>query len=150
MIMLWSGGNCKTNRGTSSGNSVPVSGTSTVWGNSLPPLNTVVTIWAGPTGFQESDLDVQATTTLKGNYYYFSNGIPTAEAMGTDTLPASLFRSSKPTWFGNLAWPAFDSTNVGTPAVTGIPAGYRYVNGIDPPVGAIVPPSNAKTSISSP
>jgi hypothetical protein len=150
MIVLWAGGSCKTNRGTPSGGTVPVSGTSTVWGNALPPLNTAVTIWAGPTGFQELDLDVQATTTFKGNYYFFNTGIPASEAMGSDTLPASLFRSAKPAWFGNLTWPAFDSTNVGKPAATAIPAGYRYVNGIDPPAGSILPPSNAKTSISSP
>lgn len=46
-----------------------------------------------------------------------------------DTLPDSLYRGSKPDWFGNLTWPPFDAASPGTPAYTQIPAGYRYVNG---------------------
>ncbi|MCW8129968.1 MAG: right-handed parallel beta-helix repeat-containing protein [Planctomycetota bacterium] len=61
----------------------------------------------GPGGFQELDLDVKATTLLKGNYNYKDNGVPESEALGGAALPPSLYRKEKPEWFGDLAWPAF-------------------------------------------
>ncbi len=116
------------------------------------------TTWAdwgaapGPNGFQELDKDVQATTVFKANYNAVSSSIPSGEALGGDTLPNSLYRSSKPGWFGNLAWPAFDpfSPNQNLQA---IPAGYRYVTGteapgqVTPPPPSVVPPTNAVLSI---
>jgi len=70
------------------------------------------TTWAdwghgpGPGGFQELDLDVRATTLIKGNFNYKDNGVPAAEALGS-ALPPSLYLKEKPAWFGSLAWPAF-------------------------------------------
>lgn len=61
----------------------------------------------GPGGFQELDLDVRATTILKGNFNYKDNGVPEAEALGRETLPKSLYLKAKPDWFGELAWPPF-------------------------------------------
>ncbi len=61
----------------------------------------------GPGGFQELDLDVRATTLLKGNFNYKDNGVPANEALGSAVLPASLYLKEKPAWFGSLAWPAF-------------------------------------------
>ncbi|MBE7467373.1 MAG: hypothetical protein HS116_28200 [Planctomycetes bacterium] len=61
----------------------------------------------GPGGFQELDLDVRATTILKGNYNYKDNAVPESEALGAEKLPASLYLAAKPAWFGDLAWPAF-------------------------------------------
>jgi hypothetical protein len=49
------------------------------------------------------------------------------------TLPNSLFLSSKPSWFGDLAWPPVDPANPRTNDPTIIPAGYRFVHGKDPP-----------------
>jgi hypothetical protein len=109
----------------------------------------------GPSGFQELDLDVRATTLIKGNYNTQDAGIPASESLGDATLPNSLFLSSKPSWFGDLAWPAFDpnSPNMNFDA---IPAGYRYVHGVDapgvpaqliPPPSPAQPPVNAKTQI---
>jgi hypothetical protein len=100
---------------------------------SLPPLNAALNLWAGPGGFQEIDLDVAATLVRRGNYYYHSGNIPSSEALGTDTLPNSLYLGAKPSWFGDLIWPPFDPTAPGTPAYEQIPAGYRYVHGTDPP-----------------
>jgi hypothetical protein len=60
------------------------------------------------------------------------------------TLPASLVYSSKPSFFGNLAWPPFNPTNVTAAAIspTNIPAGYWRVYGHYPASGpATNPPS---------
>ena len=61
----------------------------------------------GPGGFQELDLDVKATTLLKGNYNYKDGGVPESESLGGAVLPKSLYLSAKPSWFGDLAWPPF-------------------------------------------
>jgi len=102
----------------------------------------------GANGFQEMDLDVQATTILKGNYNSNNRSIPTTEPLGGDTLPASLFRSSKPAFFASLSWPPFDPQNAGTLSSSGfdrIPAGYRYVHGTDPSGGgAPTPPAGLR------
>jgi hypothetical protein len=97
------------------------------------------TYTGGTGGFQEIDLDVAATITIKGNYNYKDATIPASETLSGQTLAASLFRSSKPTYFGNLTWPPFDAANPGTPAWTQIPAGYRYTNGVDPPADSTTP-----------
>ena len=61
----------------------------------------------GPNGFQELDLDVKATTLLKGNYNYKDNAVPESESLKGKKLPASLYLEKKPEWFGNLTWPPF-------------------------------------------
>jgi hypothetical protein len=105
--------------------------------------STAYTVWPGPGGFQEIDLDVAGTTLRKGNYNYHHNAIPSGESLGGDTLPASLYRASKPAWFGTLAWPAF---NPGTPntTYTAIPAGYRYVHGVDPTGDEVTQPPSPR------
>lgn len=96
----------------------------------------------GPGGFQEMDLDVQATTLLKGNYNYLAKAIPANETL-TEALPPSLYRSAKPAWFGALAWPPFDPANP-NPTHASIPAGQRFANGGNPP--AQPPPSEPPPS----
>ncbi len=61
----------------------------------------------GPNGFQELDLDVRATTLLKGNFNYKDKGVPANESLNGAPLPKSLYLGEKPAWFGALAWPAF-------------------------------------------
>jgi hypothetical protein len=61
----------------------------------------------GPNGFQERDLDVRATTLVRGNFNYKDQGVPASEALGDAILPPSLYLKEKPAWFGNLAWPPF-------------------------------------------
>jgi len=92
----------------------------------------------GTGGFQELDLDVFPTTIFKANYSTETDSIISGESIGSDTLPNSLFRSSKPAYFGNLAWPPINSLSPFNAELTNanfarIPAGYRYVNGTDPP-----------------
>jgi hypothetical protein len=77
------------------------------WRTKLPPVNTDVLLFPGAGGFQELDLDVPATTLLKGNYNFSDNGVPASESLNGATLPPSLYLSTKPAWFGDLAWPPF-------------------------------------------
>ncbi len=115
---------------------------------SLPPVGTAIQIWSGPGGYQEKDLDVQASLDLKANFDVSNQVEPAADqALGTDTLPGSLYLAAAPSWFGTLTWPAVNSaspytSNIVSGAIgsTGlplgfesIPAGYRYVHGEDPP-----------------
>jgi hypothetical protein len=76
------------------------------------------------------DLDVKATTIFKGNWNAVDNGIRASESLGAQTLPDSLYLSSKPAWFGGLAWPPFDPQNP-VQSYEAIPAGYRYVHRVD-------------------
>ncbi|MES2986117.1 MAG: glycosyl hydrolase family 28-related protein, partial [Patescibacteria group bacterium] len=101
-------------------------------GNSLPDSGTAAAIWPRAEGFQELDMDAMLTTMFKVNNMSYSGGIPDHEALANgETLPDSLFRSSKPSYFGSLAWPAFSPTQ--TIDSEAIPAGYRYANnGLDP------------------
>jgi len=118
-------------------------------GSPLPTTGTLVRFWRGPGGFQEKDLDVEATTILKGNYLF--NGeeahIPTTESI-SDPIADSLFRTSKPTWFGNITWPVMNSANQ-APSFESIPAGYRYMRGTAPQPSPVVKPSNVRVNISS-
>ena len=107
---------------------------SSPWQVALPPLNTLLKIEPGAIGFQELDLDVEATTLKKANNF-IPTGIPAAESLGGVPLPASLYLSSKPGWFGSLTWPPVDpySPNLSFEV---IPAGYRYLHaGPLPPTG---------------
>lgn len=113
----------------------------------LPAVGTKFIVWWGAVGYAELDLDVEKTTIRKANYLAWQAGgmsIPASEVIPQETLPSSLFRSSKPAWFGNLAWPPFNpfSPNL---AYDSIPAGYRFMhNGAEPGVGANTAPSNVR------
>ena len=76
---------------------------------------------------------------VHGNWDYVKDVISYDANVSDHTLIDSLYLSSKPAIFGSLTWPAFDPASPALAAVTGIPAGYRYVNGIDPG-GVVVPP----------
>lgn len=94
---------------------------------------------AGPNSL---DTTVQSSMIYVQNYDYFNNAIQNPT---NATLPASLYLPSKPAWWGGaLPWPPFDPSSVTAAAtsVTNIPAGYRYVFGVDPPSGAPATPNN--------
>lgn len=112
-----------------SGDVVTVSGAS---GN-LPTNGTVVTFWPCPKGFQEKDLDVLALADVRANYHVYGAAIPAGQELaGGETLPDSLYLSSKPAIFGDLPWPPFDPFAPGTPSIEDNPAGFYYVNGFWP------------------
>jgi len=85
-------------------------------------------------GFDTNNLDtrVQATLLRHGNYDYATASVVWSNGVN-QTLPASLYLTGKPSWFGNLPWPPFDPANPGNAAVTNLPAGYRFVLGTGPP-----------------
>lgn len=88
----------------------------------------------GENSIYNSAAGVNSTMDRLGNYNYFDAAIPAGESLGGDTVSDSYLYPSKPDWFGNLSWPWVDPTNP-TPSntVTNFPAGYRAVNGEDPP-----------------
>jgi hypothetical protein len=79
------------------------------------------------------DANVATRATLYTNYSFYQGAIQDTGASSVDT---SLAWPSKPSWFGTLAWPAYDPSSplsAGNTAASRNPAGYRYINGIDPP-----------------
>jgi hypothetical protein len=102
----------------------------------LPSVSTVVYLYMSATGWQERDLDVQASSTVVENYFSSASGTGSVQDGVADTLPDSLMYAAKPTFFFGLSWPPFDPNSYATADSTRIPAGYRYANGdADPPEG---------------
>ncbi|MES2986221.1 MAG: fibronectin type III domain-containing protein, partial [Patescibacteria group bacterium] len=109
-------------------------------GVALPNSGTYAGLWPRSEGLQELDMEVNLTSIRKNNYIV--DGIPAMEALSNgETVPDSLYYDSKPGWFYNLNWPAFDPSQP-TPTAASIPAGYRYLNnGLDPGGVDSTPPS---------
>ncbi|MBE7537027.1 MAG: right-handed parallel beta-helix repeat-containing protein [Opitutaceae bacterium] len=57
----------------------------------LPAEGTLVSVFMGPAGYQEMDLDVEATTLLRGNFNSGDNGIPVNESLGSDSCLIHFF-----------------------------------------------------------
>jgi hypothetical protein len=109
--------------------------------DALPPVGTAVGLWPRAEGFQERDLDVGTTTILKANRYSGANGYflgVNENLEAGQTIPNSLYLSSKPTFFGNLAWPPFSPT-APVQVHDAIPSGHRYMH--IPPTVTITSPS---------
>jgi hypothetical protein len=81
------------------------------------------------------DANVKGSLVRAGNYDYYSKAMVWDTSITARTIPNSYVYSSKPSYFGSLTWPPFDPANPGSASPTSIPAGYRYVLGVDPPVG---------------
>jgi hypothetical protein len=96
----------------------------------------------GGNTLQELDLNVANTMIRHGNYDYLNGSIAWDSTIPDHTIPSSYFRTSKPSYFGNLTWPPFDPASppgsFNDANISRIPAGYRFVHGTDPPtsVGA--------------
>lgn len=82
---------------------------------------------------QELDLNVKASLLRHGNYDYANNAVVWEPAIPERILPFSLFRSAKPAWFGDRAWPPIDPAHPENCTIASIPAGYRFVRGTEPP-----------------
>lgn len=88
-----------------------------------------------PEAYQERDLDVPSSMILRANRYSGISGYlngANEDLQSGEALTDSLFRSSKPGFFGNLSWPPFSPTSPNF-SETAIPAGYRYKNGTEAP-----------------
>jgi hypothetical protein len=81
------------------------------------------------------DSTTNATLARISNYNTVNDAIPAAEALGAGQgLVDSYLYPAKPAWFGALPWPWCDPSNFtqsNNPA--NFPAGYRAINGKDPP-----------------
>lgn len=107
--------------------------------------------FTGPAGYQELDTGVAQTTIRTANYNYGASAIPAVEALGALILQQSLYRTNKPSWFGELKWPAVDATlTTPNPSYEMIPAGYRYARGTQDYLPGGTPmqsPSNVKIQV---
>jgi hypothetical protein len=86
------------------------------------------------------DVTVVNTMLRHGNYDWKNRAIVWDSANSDHSIPASLFYTSKPAYFGNRPWPPFDPASPTSASITNIPAGYRYQFGVDPPAGGPTPP----------
>ena len=97
--------------------------------------------WADNVPGFTNDPVTLSTLYRHGNYDVVNSGIVWNSTNSDHTIPASLYQASKPSWFGNRPWPPFDPGNgaaiaLNAMALTNIPAGYRFVFGVDPPSAA--------------
>jgi hypothetical protein len=87
------------------------------------------TIWRlgyeGPNGLGHTL--VKDTLLRHGNWDSVTNGVVWDPAIPDRTLPASLYLPAKPSWFGNLAWPAFGPDAISLSST--IPAKHCYDQG---------------------
>ncbi|WP_414664913.1 glycosyl hydrolase family 28-related protein [Horticoccus sp. 23ND18S-11] len=100
----------------------------------LPTNGTAITVYPNNSSYQELDQDVAEGAYKIRNYYLSSasgvTGYATGESdIGANTIAASLFRSSKPAWFGNKPWPIYDTARGAEPEEDDLPAAHRYLNG---------------------
>jgi hypothetical protein len=94
----------------------------------LPTVPTALRRWGtNQDDASNPDPQSQATAYLDGEYDETSSTITWAST--NQTLPNSYYLTSKPAFFGSMAWPAFDPTNPSASSVVSIPAGYREVYG---------------------
>jgi hypothetical protein len=81
----------------------------------------------GATGYCAfpSPVDTQASDTLlrHGNYDYATRSLQWSPSISSQTLPASLYLTSKPAFFGSSPWPWVDPTG---PTISTLPAKARF------------------------
>jgi hypothetical protein len=87
--------------------------------------------------FNNGDPSVTATIYRHGNWDSFSNTQRWESSNSDRVVPNSLYLSSKPAWFGSLTWPPFNPASPDLADPTSIPAGYRFIQGIAPPLRAV-------------
>lgn len=94
-------------------------------------------------GDQSSD-DVRSKSTAlrHGNYDFFGNDVKWDPGIKDCTIPNSLYLTSKPSFFGDLQWPATGPDL--NPLIGTIPAKKRYDNGTF--IGPDKPDDSGKTS----
>jgi PKD repeat protein len=80
--------------------------------------------WPSTYGLTYPDARVKSTLLRHGNYDYYNKATQWDAAIADHTLPASLYYSSKPAYFGSLQWPPIGPDVAGY--VTDIPAKVRW------------------------
>ncbi len=90
-----------------------------------------------PSGYQQLDYNVKNTIIRHGNYNYFTKTLIWDPDIADHSIPNSYYLAAAPSWFGSLTWPPIDPASppgaFNDANIARIPAGYRYVNGVDPP-----------------
>ncbi len=102
--------------------------------------------YAGTACSTNWDAKSESTTLRHGNYDYVNNAI-VWNGNDDQTLPVSLYLSSKPFWWGSQPWPPIGPDVSGY--VQSIPAKDRF-NGMSPPVSHTVTPSAGPNGSISP
>lgn len=104
------------------------------WGPTTPP--SYIGQYATGNGLQELDYNVKTYMIRHGNYDYKNDSIIWDPSIPDHNIPISYFRSSKPSFFCDLQWPPFDPANppdsFNDENISRIPAGYRFIYGVDP------------------
>lgn len=94
-------------------------------------------------GTSTVDAKSKATALRHGNYDYQSQSVKWDAAIAARTLPASVYLSSKPAFFGNLSWPSIGPDV--SPVAGTIPAKERYEGRtLPPPSAPLAPPTNLR------
>lgn len=99
-------------------------------------------------GLAVHDSFVKTNTLRHGNWDAANNAVVWDPNIAERNIPNSLFLSSKPAWFGDLAWPPYgpSAPSTVTNDMAKIPAGYRLLNNANPPSGG---PDTTQPVISS-
>lgn len=103
----------------------------------FPENNDLVPMWK--LGYNPEDWGappdprVLATTLRHGNFDFFTKIVHWDSTISDHTIPASLYRKTKPAFFGELPWPWVDP--LGTNVVQRLPARERFDRMLGLPVG---------------
>ena len=107
-----------------------------VWPATNPPTYRSQTAHQPTNPLQEFDMNVRNTMIIQGNYDYLNKKIMWDPTLSS-SIPNSYYRTTKPAFFGTLPWPPIDPANppgaFTNANVAKIPAGYRYVYGVEAP-----------------
>ena len=76
-----------------------------------------------------SDTNSLRTALIHGNWDSVNRSIVWDPVITNRTIPASLYLTNAPSWFGDRPWPPVDPYNPATAVPTNLPAGYRYFYG---------------------
>jgi PKD repeat protein len=89
-----------------------------------------VGLWCNADGTPEANGDPLTVSTAirHGNYDYVRNQTEWSSSISEHTLPNSLYLTSKPAWFGSMAWPAIGPD--ATPMNGTTPAKWRFENSL--------------------
>lgn len=75
----------------------------------------------------------QTNAFRHGNYSARQNAVTWEGAYEYHNITNSLYLTGKPSWFGTLNWPVYESSAGQSVTRQDIPAGYLHQNGSDPP-----------------
>ena len=80
------------------------------------------------------DLRVESTAIIHGNWDKKTGTQVWAPSIPDQSVPQSLYLTGRPSWFRSLDWPPVNPANgLAGMNFTVIPAGFRFVNGTEPP-----------------